>query len=143
MTPNPLTRSLAAIAAFIIAVVVAGIVATRLFEHSSFLSLMLVLVALVAFFGLLMSPGATNEDGTVREARIRLAIAATLVIVYVVFFGTTVFFRDPKATSGFAEKMLETLTTMLTVVLPFYFGASAVAEYGKRGGESEPSRRGA
>ncbi len=140
MNRNPLIKSLLIISAAIIIVVVAGILATRFFDHSSFLSLMLVLVALITFFGLLISPGAVDQNGTVHESRIRLAIASTLIMFYLVFFSKTVFFRDTNAISPLADKMLETLTTMLTIVLPFYFGASAVAGYVKREGKEEQSK---
>ena len=94
------------------------------------LSLTLVVVGLGTFFGTLATPGGSEPDGTVRERRIRLSIAATLVVIYVVYFGLTAFWKE--AASELEREMISTITTLLSIVLPFYFGASAAVEISKR-----------
>ena len=94
------------------------------------LPLMLIVVGLATFFGTLALPGGTEPDGTVRERRIRFCIAATLVVIYIVYFGTTAFWKEE--VSALEKEMISTLTTLLSIVLPFYFGASAAVEIAKR-----------
>jgi hypothetical protein len=57
------------------------------------LSLTLVIVGQATFLDILAIPGGSERDGSLRERRIRLSIVATLVVIYVVYFGTTVFWE--------------------------------------------------
>ena len=92
------------------------------------LSLTMVVTMLVTLFGVLALPGGLSDDGSYREQRIRFAIAATLVAVYFVLFSNAVLWGNSDQING---KMMDTLTQLMTIVLPFYFGTSGLVEWGK------------
>ena len=102
--------------------------------HRSFFSFMLVAVALTTYFGFLMLPSGFAEKTGFTESRIRLSIASTLVLTYLVYFCTVIFWASPgpNGTPKYDEKILTTLTDLLKIVLPFYFGATAVSEIVQR-----------
>jgi hypothetical protein len=114
----------------IVAVVSLGLWAGYYFHHRAFLGLMMVIVAVIVFFGLLACPG-SYQGGTFSEARIRLAITATLLIAYLVYFGTVVFLEKNPDEAAFAPDVLPTLTNLLSITIPFYFGATAALEIAK------------
>lgn len=99
------------------------------------LNLMLGLVAIIAFFGVLIIPGGWSKGNGFSEGRVRLALASTLVILFVASFATTIFwFNTSEETLGSSDlrtRMVDTLTDLLKIVIPFYFGATAATEYAK------------
>jgi hypothetical protein len=82
-----------------------------------------ILAALLTLFGTLALAGGQDETGSFREERIRFSIAISVLVLYLVFFGMAVFWD-----TGTNRAMVETLTNLMMVVIPFYFGASAVAQ---------------
>jgi hypothetical protein len=102
-----------------------SIVCTRHAEMG--LVLTIISAGVLTLFGTLALPGAQDEDGSYREQRIRFSIAITFLVVYLVFFGMAVFWD-----TGTNAKMVETLTNLMMVVMPFYFGASAAAQIAKK-----------
>ena len=92
------------------------------------LVLTLICVAVTTLFGTLCVGGNQADQGSFSESRIRLAIALSILVLYLLFFSMAVFWR----TDGLNPKMIETLTNLLMVVIPFYFGASAAAQIGKK-----------
>jgi uncharacterized membrane protein len=104
-------------------------------SHMAF-SILLVLVTLTTYFGFLMLPGGFREETGFTESRIRLAIASTLTLTYLIYFCTVIFFSKGTAEEKFNQELLGTLTDLLKIVLPFYFGAAAVSEIVQK--RSEP-----
>jgi uncharacterized membrane protein len=96
-------------------------------------SLITITIAVITFFGLLMLPGGVEENGSISESRIRFCITATFVLVYITFFGITTFWDEKEKSSEYMKILIPTLTTLLSVVVAFYFGATAAVEaFGKR-----------
>ena len=94
------------------------------------LTITLLLAMIITLFGLLALPGARNNEGVFREERIRFAIAATLVVVYFVLFCNSVLFGE--GDKSINPEMMKTLTQLMIIVLPFYFGTSGLVEWAKR-----------
>lgn len=130
-------KSLAMTASLIALIVLIGQWATytQIIIIQFALPLMLILVGVVTFFGILMLPDGTDSNTSLSEARVRLCITATLLMVYIVYLGSVVFWRSERMTD-FEKQMVSTLTTLLAVVLPFYFGSSAAVDIVKRRAES-------
>lgn len=103
-----------------------GIVCAR--HAEMVLVLTIILSALITLFGTLALPGGQDEDGSYGEQRVRLAIAMSVLVVYLEFFCMSVFWGE----GTFNQGMVSTLTNLLMVVIPFYFGASAVAQIAKK-----------
>ena len=97
-----------------------------------YLSLMIIVVALVTYFGFLMLPSGFKESSGFTESRIRLAIASTLLITYLVYWGTIIFWTKGAKDDSIDMEIFKTLTEFLKIVLPFYFGATAVTEVMQR-----------
>lgn len=82
-----------------------------------------IFTAILTLFGSLALPGAQDENGNFREERIRFSIAISVLVVYLVYFCGAVWWYGGKK-----NEMVETLTNLVMVVVPFYFGASAAAQ---------------
>lgn len=93
------------------------------------LSITLVLSSIACFFGLLALPGGRNDQGGFKEERIRLSVAGTLMVAYLVLFSTAIFFGNRDQSINLT--MMDTLTQLMMVVLPFYFGTSGLVEWAK------------
>jgi hypothetical protein len=110
----------------------------RRYEYVDLWAFSLVGAAFIVFFGFALLPGTVQEDGSFSESRLRLALCATILVVYLVYFASTVylnptFTKEGKELKTFAADMLPTLTNLLSITLAFYFGSSAVsAVAGKR-----------
>ena len=91
------------------------------------LVLTLVFTAVLTLFGTLALPGAQDESGNFREQRIRFSIAITILILYLIYFSMAIFWQ-----TGTNKDLVATLTNLMMVVIPFYFGASAAAQIAKR-----------
>lgn len=99
-------------------------------RHAEYVMVLtLIFSAVLTLFGVLALPNGQDEIGDYREPRIRLAIAMSILVLYLVFFSMAVFWTDPEKMN---QKMIDTLTNLMMVVIPFYFGASAVAQMTKR-----------
>ncbi len=96
------------------------------------LTITLMLAMVITLFGLLALPGARTDEGIFREERVRFAIAGTLLVVYFVLFCNAVLFGE--GDKSINSKMMDTLTMLMTIVLPFYFGTSGLVEWAKRRG---------
>jgi hypothetical protein len=130
---NPYVPQLLLILAANAGVLLVGLaLAYWVFEHDIVLGVILVLIALVTLFGFLGLPGAVGDNGEFRESRIRLAVTASLLVMYLAYFGIVVFLATTGSGSTSEERLLPTLTSLLSVVIPFYFGASAAAEISAR-----------
>lgn len=99
------------------------------------LTVTLLLSMIITLFGVLALPGGHDGEGIFREERVRLAIASTLLVVYFVLFSNAVLFG--KGDTNINEEMMKTLTQLMTIVLPFYFGTSGLVEWAKRRKEKQ------
>ena len=137
MSDSKVTTRLAILAVVIAVEVIGGYFTYKYVEDSyMWFSILLVLVTLTTYFGFLMLPGGFREETGFTESRIRLAIASTLTLTYLVYFCTVVFFSDSATQKLYNKELLETLTGLLKIVLPFYFGAVAATEVFQK--RSEP-----
>ena len=109
------------------------------FNDYKVMSITIALVGITTLFGVLALPGSTDSQGRFSESRIRLAIALCLITIWIAVFAGLIFFLD--RVSDRENKFFESLTTFITIVLPFYFGASVASDYikmrNKKSGEGE------
>ena len=85
--------------------------------------------AATCFFGLLNLTQANQERWELSEASIRSAIAGTIVIVYLVVVGIVAFFVvGPTELPGITQTMVTNFTTVVGIVIAFYFGTSAYVQ---------------
>lgn len=97
---------------------------------------MLAVVGIVTFFGFLRLPmgGAPGFS----DGKMRSALTGALVMTYLVYFSSTIWTAGHPSQADRANELLETLTGLLAIVLPFYFGVTGAVEIAK--GRSAPSK---
>lgn len=108
----------------LIIVIILGFYLSKVVDNT-ILGVMIAIVAIITFFGIFMLPG-RSEESTIKNSRIRFAIAASLVVVYLIYVGIVIFM--PGSLTGVAKELFPTITTLLAVVVPFYFGAEVVVK---------------
>lgn len=94
--------------------------------HPAFLSLAIATIALITLFGSLrLGESSALSD----EAHIRRAITVSVVAVYLVLVSIVAFYAGWSDTfSKLTETLLGSFTATVSVIVVFYFGASAYLE---------------
>jgi hypothetical protein len=118
--------------------------ARQLIDPTFGYGLMTVSVGFITFFGILDMPGGKDADGAFTSGRVRFCITITLVLLFVVFFGTTAYWSDSQVdkVGEFPKLMVTTLGNLLQIVIPFYFGATAAVEILKNRDDKIAAARG-
>jgi small-conductance mechanosensitive channel len=102
--------------------------------------------AAACFFGLLSLTQTSPARWELKEESMRTAIAGTIVVVYLVLVGIVGFFViGPTELPGITQMMITSFTTVVSLVIVFYFGSSAYvqAQREKNGsGKDGPDRLG-
>jgi hypothetical protein len=104
--------------------------------NTTILSVMLILVGLVSFFGFI-GLGINENDQELSKEDIRLAIVISLITFYLTAVGTVSMFAREINWPVITETMITHFTSIIGVVIAFYFGTEAyLAVYKKSSGES-------
>lgn len=98
--------------------------------------------AVLTFFGLLLYFIGSTPADKVKDRDVRTAIAAAITIMYLVLAGYGVFLVENKVgkMDPLANTLMTTLSTVVGVVVAFYFGSSAYIE-AKRTSRREPEEK--
>lgn len=108
---------------------VAGAYLSVLWDNNGPFIVVAVGTAATCFFGLLILTQTNDEKWTLTEETMRTAIAGTIVVVYLVLVGIVAFFVvGPKELPGITQTMVTNFTTVVGIVIAFYFGASAYVQ---------------
>lgn len=81
----------------------------------------------ITFFGLMVLCQTSEERWMVTEDSMRTVIAGTIVVEYLVLVGTVAFFVQGQM-PPITQAMVTSFTTIVGLVIAFYFGASAVVQ---------------
>jgi len=81
----------------------------------------------ITFFGLMVLCNTSDERWVITEDSMRIVIAGTMVVEYLVLVGTVAFFIQGQM-PPITQTMITSFTTIVGVVIAFYFGASAVVQ---------------
>lgn len=122
---NP--RRSALLGTIVVLIVVLGLAGARYFGTAHFHAFSVIATGLVTFFGIL-GIGPADESGELPERRLRAAITAGLMVSYLVLVGLAAFIRESDELSDFTRTLLSSFTSVVGVVVAFYFGASAYVE---------------
>lgn len=83
----------------------------------------------ISFVSLLVLTQRNKERWEVTESTMRNAIAGAIVIAYLVLVGIVAFFTEgPEKLPAISQTMVTNFTTIVGVVIAFYFGASAYVQ---------------
>jgi hypothetical protein len=101
-------------------------------------------IGVVTFFGMLSIGGGFEKmTGKETKDRIRDAITATFIVVYVVLLGLLAFqhFASEQKTSPIADTLVTNFTVLMGVVIAFYFGTTTYEKV-KRVAGDDPQKNG-
>jgi len=94
-------------------------------------------IAIIAFLGILLLAHEVASYRPFETGEMRMAIAASFVIVY--FAVLAIFLFSINTPTKFAQDYIQNLTTLLGVIIAFYFASSAAVQYAKiRSGQGAP-----
>jgi len=86
------------------------------------------IIALVTFFGLLTVGESSGKGWGLNKGTMRGAIAATILVVYLFVLSMNAFVPYQKEMPPMMEMMMTSFTTIIGIMIPFYFGASAYVQ---------------
>lgn len=92
------------------------------------LSITTVVLSLVTFFGLLAASETSGRGWGLNKGGMRGAIAATILVVYFFILSINLFIPFEDEMPEMMETMVSSFTTILGIMIPFYFGASAYVQ---------------
>jgi uncharacterized membrane protein len=100
----------------------------------------LIAVAVITFYGFLWYE--TRRHDAISESDMRRAITVSLVTVYLVLVGVVAFYTPVDPNSGrklpdISNTMISSFTTLVAIVVPFYFGASAYVQAKREGRQKD------
>jgi hypothetical protein len=95
-------------------------------KSMAFLSFSVAAIGIITFFGLLGT--SLNSSSQITERGLRTSIAIAIVTVYLVIVGVSAFFTQKINLNPITEQMLTSFTTVVGIVVAFFFGASAYVE---------------
>jgi hypothetical protein len=121
-------RTLFWMASLILIVVIGGIVGCRYWGDISFLAGSTLATSIITFFGFLMLGAGVNKNDPLNDRNLRFAIASSVVITYLVVVGMCTFFVKMDKMPQITSVLLTSFTSMVGIVVAFYFGASAYSE---------------
>lgn len=142
MANRSITNGVAVIGCLVIGVTAAAVFSAGYGDTRRAVVLGVVMTALIAFFGFLWLGIQQQSTKTLTDRSMRTALAAATVLSYLVLVGMGVWFpKTANETSTTGDALLTNFTTIVGVIVAFYFGSSAYIEGKQRqrsGGESEP-----
>ncbi len=86
------------------------------------------IIALVTFFGLLTVSESSGKGWGLNKGTMRGAIAATILVVYLFVLSMSAFVPYKEEMPPMMSTMMDSFTTIVSIMIPFYFGASAYVQ---------------
>ncbi len=132
-TANSTTVWLAAMGGTLAFIVGLGIYLAEVIGRDSPLSVALACVGISAFLFLLKIKSVDSRSNRLTEATMRFAIAGAIVIEYLVLVAVVAFFREtPEDLHPLTKTLIGNFTTIVGIVIAFYFGSSAYAQSNRK-----------
>lgn len=127
--PPSLTGWLVLMGLSLASIVAGGIYWAEWVGRDSPLSVALACVGIASFLFLLKIKRLDEGQHRLTEAGMRFAIAGAVVIEYLVLVAVVAFFREaPDKVHPLTETLISNFTTIVGIVIAFYFGSSAYVQ---------------
>ena len=111
-------------------------------RYDWFLGVILMVVASISFFGTISMQSDSDQNPRLEGAILRTAITVSVVSVYLVILAVALFVVVPDEMRPLTDTMITHFTTIVGVVIAFYFGSSAYVQVqSKRASRSDGSTR--
>lgn len=100
-------------------------------------------IGIVTFFGVTTLNYTGEDQPAFDDARLRTAIACSLVLTYLFMVCFTTFVRNAPTVGRVTEAFVQSFSNVVSVTIAFYFGASAATQvFGReKSKESKPRER--
>jgi hypothetical protein len=134
------------VAIFGLGVAVVAVVAIGLFvwsgilhaRYDAILAFILVVVAVITFFGFMSLGRSLGGEWELSSEAMRNAITVSTMTVYFVILALAIFLKPPEEQQPITQTLVTSFTTVVGVVIAFYFGSSAYVQVHSK--EQESSR---
>lgn len=90
----------------------------------------IIATGILTFFGMLFHAMPSAPDSSLQDRVLRLAITSSITTMYLALVGFGVFMRKPpeQATDPIAQTLITSFSSVVGVVIAFYFGTGAYLE---------------
>ncbi|WMW79315.1 hypothetical protein RF679_11715 [Undibacterium cyanobacteriorum] len=123
------------VAALIMLVIIVCLILVRYLGNPAPLAFCTPAAGVITFFALLSDRGTSLEANGSNNERLRQTIAAAVIVQYLVLVGIVAhFINGADKLPPVTETMLTSFTTVTSVVIAFYFGASAFVDVKTKSG---------
>ena len=109
-------------------------------SHDVVLALTAILIALVTFFGFMTLGHSLGGGWALNKGGMRTAITASVVTVYFFVLALAVFVSSPQEQRPIADSLITSFTTIMAVVIAFYFGSTAYVQTREKDDASEETK---
>lgn len=97
-------------------------------------------IGIITFFGVIVISNYLSESKFLEKGEMRKAIAASFTIVYIALLSLLTFKGVSLTDSGLSQTMIDHFTTLVGVIVAFYFGSRSFDEYSKKKTERENAK---
>lgn len=112
-----------------IIIAICGIFAWLALENrGSVLAMTATVIAFATFFGFVAISQSQDIGMGANVGSMRTAITAGVLALYFFILPISIFLKQNTEMSPFGQTMVQTFTTTMAIIIPFYFGASVYAQ---------------
>lgn len=111
-----------------IAIVISGFIIWKYIQQlGSVLAVTAIVLGLTTYFGFVAISQSQNKEWATNIGSIRTAITSSVLAIYFFILSVSILLQ-PEALGEFGKTMVNTFTTIVGIIIPFYFGASVYAQ---------------
>jgi len=97
-------------------------------NRGSILAMTATVIAFATFFGFVAISQSQDVGWAANVGSMRTAITAGVLALYFFILPISIFLKQNTEMSAFGQTMVQTFTTTMSIIIPFYFGASVYAQ---------------
>lgn len=112
-----------------ILIAIGGLFIWRFFKPlDTVLAMTAIFLAFFTYFGFMAISQSLGQGWASNIGSMRTAIASGILVFYFFILSISIFFSAAYKFSDFSQTMINNLTTIIGIIIPFYFGASAYVQ---------------
>lgn len=92
------------------------------------LAMTAIAIAFTTYFGFVAISQSQDKGWAANIGSMRTAIASGILVLYLFILPISIFLKQDVDMSGFGQTMVNNFTTTISIIIPFYFGASVYAQ---------------
>ena len=125
-----------------ISIVIGGFIIWKYNQQlGSILAVTAIVLGLTTYFGFMAISQSQDKGWAANIGSMRTAITSAILTIYFFILSVSILLQ-PEALGEFGKTMVNTFTTIVGIIIPFYFGASAYTQVHAPGKNKEDSQEG-